>query len=1248
MKIFAFLLCFFIMLPGELLALPPTGVGFISISADTAAIEWVLDNPAEEATTMLISTNPVFAGAPDLPGGVGQVSATFSGLISNVTYYFKIKVSTEAVYSEIVSSATNAAIPVSPSQDTVGTDNIQISWGPNNNFPDTQYQAEAALDEGFITKQQATGSLPYADFTGLLQDSTYFLQVKALGVAGRDSDFLNVGTTVTLALPPAFGDYLLVSSTNLSVVWQDNGNPPYTIYQLEISSSDTYLPLGASNTGPGIYYEASGLIPDTTYYSRARAVNGAGMLTAYEVLGSTITHAALPAGPVTLTPAENSIDAAWDANTNPADTQYFVQVSTSDDFSGTDYGPGTWAQSPVRDVTGLTSEITYYLRAKARNRAGLETGYFVLGQGEALSGPDITPPTVLPLQPGDNTWRGGASGLYRVHFTDFASKLDRFQARVATGSGFTGTVIADWTDIVTNINAETYTTDWELPADTIFTHIPENVASYVSVRVYDNAGNVNVSTDVFYVLRDTTTPTITDNQTSPDGWQSTDPGPVFSVDFADALSGLARVYYSASSIAGSANGNRVAWTEIASFVSSASYTAPWGVNFALLADGASNYVSVKALDVAGNQYTLPDVFRILKNTVGPAVAILSPAAPLVSTVTAFSGTATAMNEVSPVASVDISLRDLTSPTSEYYNGTDFSSSGQVWLAATGQALWSFNASTVPFILGRQYQVQAMARDINALPTAQLSIPEVNFELSQTVPTVALSTPEADSTVAFFDAVEGTAAPGSAALHSVQVYVKRLFDGQWWNFVTGAWDPVQVGSATVAGATWSFTPGTALRGSLAHGQLYFVTAQALDVADPQNVSAYAVPGATFTCVDTVPPETVTQIAASTGTAPGRIDLAWTFAGDDGGTLPIASGQYAVQYATYTDAVFSTQAAQVLFATGTVVPGAAQQYTVSGLAHNGTYYLELWVADDAGLWSSASPQVTTMSGESLNNQISGTVKAACVTGDTCVGGFTGVTGVMMEAYTNTGMLAATANTLDDGLGTFTLGPLDDGLYRVQATKVENGFSSSIAKDQIPMGYADVNFLLSLDYLLAAISGTIPAAAPSGLRPAAAGGGEVQLWQGGRKVSAVYANAAGRFNIRNLIPGRYTLKVADAGGAWRSFEVLLASGQTLQISPLGTLLEKGSVYAYPNPAVTKVTFHARMEVSPVTVYLSVFSLDGTLVKSAEEAVPGPAPVDYLYTWNFSGGKPASGVYFYTMRVKQDHSGKVETTTRKLAVVR
>jgi hypothetical protein len=1227
-----------------------TGARFTATAKDSAMVAW--DAYGSDGYWIAFSTDPsfeVWQSSQAIPGGTP--SAAFYSLEPNTTYYFKVKgqLFGDGYYSAVVSSATPPVPPAAFSFTSVDIDSAALQWTGGGNPPGTVYQAEAAIDEGFSTAAGlSSGTAVTAVFGYLNPNTTYYFNLRTLGFGGQDAAFASVLSAITLTHPPASETYALVSSTGLSVFWDGNGNPDWTRYEITESTSETFATVNYSSVTDSNYFEASGLTPNTTYYYRAAAVNGSGLRSAVTGFAPAVTYAAAPlANPPSLgVVTGTSVETRWLINDNPVYTEYYVQASTDALFRGIDYGPGSWFAAPAYNVISLESGRPYYFRVKARDFLGRSSAWLDLGTRTTLVGADNTPPSVVDLQGGDDAWRGAASGAYRVHFSDLGSGLDRLEVKITSGPAAGGVTVYDWTDAVTGMNTTEYAEDWVLP-EAAFEAIQENVTSYVSLRIHDRTGNnFTYYPDAFYVRRDTTPPTITDLADSPAGWLAADPGAVFNVDFADALSGLTAVYYSASNQPSMADANVLGWTAIDVFTSSPSYTAAWGVNFGALQDGASNYISVKAVDAAGNATALQDVFRILKNTIGPAVGITAPHAGYVSTAATLSGTSASMTEYSPVVANEVAVQELTGGL--YYDGTAFASVPQVWLAAQGLSSWAYNASTVPFAAGTQYKVYARARDVNSFLTP-LPYPNVTFQLDQQAPTVFVSTPTQGLNVYAFDAVEGTAADtGGAGLVGAEVYLMRLADGKWWNFQTSAWGDVPVSSAPPAGSPWVFSPDNALRSALAHGQQYYAGAAARDAASPANVSPFGSAGSTFTWVDATAPEAVTSFAPSTGTSPGRVNLAWTFPGDDGGAFALTYGRYAVQYSTWAGAAFSTQAAQVMISTGLVPAGAPQRYTVAGLNPETTYYFTLWTEDDAGLWSGPSPLASTLSGESLDDMISGSVKTPAGAG---------VTGVMVEAITNTGLVAASGYTLDDGLGSFTLTGLADGLYRVQATWLEEGFASSVAKDRIPMGYADANFVLSVSYALASVTGSLPSSSPARVQGAAvraAGGGEAQLWQGTRMVASAAAGPGGRFAIRNLLPGRYELRVSGGDGAWRSFPIKLSGGQNLEITPLGALLKPGSAYAYPNPARSYIIFRLQTEIFPVKANLAVYSLDGRLVRSSEYGTdPGwtrtaGTPDTYEYRWDFTGGKPASGVYFYTLRLKHELGGGNDGERGKFAVIR
>ncbi|MDT8287571.1 MAG: T9SS type A sorting domain-containing protein, partial [Elusimicrobiales bacterium] len=359
---------------------------------------------------------------------------------------------------------------------------------------------------------------------------------------------------------------------------------------------------------------------------------------------------------------------------------------------------------------------------------------------------------------------------------------------------------------------------------------------------------------------------------------------------------------------------------------------------------------------------------------------------------------------------------------------------------------------------------------------------------------------------------------------------------------------------------------------------------------------------------------------------------------GGYLP--QGGFAVHYATWTGFTPSTSSAQVLVSTAALEAGTTIAYLVADLWSDTTYYFRVWARDDAGSWSSASAEGQGVSGEDLDRRIAGHVRLPSGTG---------VTGVLMEAVNSSGETIATAYTVDDASGSFTLADLDDGIYRVQATWVSDDIVSSVSKDGIPMGYADTDFVLSSEFLLASVAGVIPAGLrTAGLRPAAAAGGTVTLLQLGRPVASAVPSASGEYRFSGLLPGTYILRF-ETGGGISDYRVTLTPGMDLFFTPLAETLRGDSAYVYPNPAVTRATFRFLTDSASVRRQISVFTLDGRLVRRITDSDPwSVSGGEHKYVWNFSGGTPASGVYFCTLKVQDAASGDTRVKTMKLAVIR
>lgn len=1216
-------------------------IQYTSAAAD--ALDPVFWSTAAAAQVTVVST----AGVQP-----GELQAyNIENLLSGVTYYFRLWTNDDSANLSPLSDGATVVMPPSPPSSPqvlgVSSDTMSVSW-TGNGTTGSFYLAEAANDEAFTLNSVSTVTTGTAyTFTGLFPNAGYFTRLKTLGGNTIDSDFIYFADTATLSAQVTAPDFVNVFATSATLSWTDGVNPEGTLYEVSVSS-DSFSTLNYSSANVQVPFTATALAPDTTYYFRTATLNSAGGRSDYVVFPSTLTRAAVPVphAVVFSSVTTDKVEVQWLQNGNPASVEYLLQVSTASNFAGQSditWGWSAWISAVT--VTPLDSGVTFYFQVKARDSLQRETGWAYLGVKRTDLGVDNAPPSVINMQGGDDAWRGAASGSYKVRFHDGGAGLAKFEVKLSTSQNLAGTPLTGWAEVVTNINAADYVTDWQLPL-TAFQAIPEGVTAYVSVRVYDAAAptpNITVSTDVFYVVRDTTPPTIANNAASPSGWQFADPG-VFDVNFADARSGLAAIQYSASGSAGAVDEAILGWTDIDTLVSSSSYAADWGVAFALLTGGATNYISVRAVDAAGNATTLADAFRIMKAAGSPIVALTSPSAAYVSSAASLSGSAYGGSDGITINYVEVWLRNLANGL--YYDGAagTFTAGAPVWLRASGAESWALDISTFGTVNLSSYT--AVARTLDSVARYSLVYATVTFTLDQDAPSVYLSSPVAQSTVSVFDVMTGTAADTGSGPALAGVSVKRVIDGKWWDFTNRVWGSAQVSSMTpVAGGSWTFLPDVYLRGNVSSGYDYFATAYAADAAAPANVSVFGLTGSTFTFADTTPPGAAATVYASTDpetSLPGKMRVTWVFPGDDGSTGMLGAGAFAIQRSTFAGFSFSTASAQVVESTASILAGATQSYVLSGLANSTTYYLRVWTRDDAGLWSAVSPEFMGVSGEGLPDEIAGHVRTALGQG---------ITGVFVEAFYSLGPAERSAYTVNDTSGSFRLTSLANLIYRIQATWTENGIASSVAKDGILTGYADADFTLSVNYTLGSISGTLPLSVSgrraSSFSPSGAAGA-VELWQSGRRIVTVQPEADGSFRISNMLPGDYELR----GPGMAPMQLRLRSGENLVVRPSAEIILGESVYAYPNPARARVTFRLQTEAASGKDEINVFDVSGRLVKTITHEDPAwdrsnPYNIRWA-TWDFTGSRVASGVYIYKVNMRSGVTGKTKVKTGKFAIVR
>ena len=333
--------------------------------------------------------------------GTGEFNCNMSGLTAGTTYYVRAyAINSEGTsYGAEVSFITEQAITL-PTVTTAQVSNItQTTATGGGNVTGTGNATVTERGICWSTSHNPTTSGSHAsngggtgtysvNMTGLTPNTTYYVRAYATNSAGtaygaevsfttlQDVNLPTVTTSqvTNITQTTATGGGNVTSAggatvTERGICWSTSHNP---------TTSNTHANNG---TGTGSYsINMTNLTANTTYYVRAYATNSAGTAYGAEVSFTTLQSVNPPTvttsqvtnitqttatggGNVTATGGGNVTDRGicWSTNHNPT-------------ISGNHASGGTGAGSFTVNMTGLTANTTYYVRAYATNSAGTSYG----------------------------------------------------------------------------------------------------------------------------------------------------------------------------------------------------------------------------------------------------------------------------------------------------------------------------------------------------------------------------------------------------------------------------------------------------------------------------------------------------------------------------------------------------------------------------------------------------------------------------------------------------------------------------------------------------------------------------------------------------------------------------------------------------------------------------------------------------------------------------------------------------------
>lgn len=225
---------------------------------------------------------------------------------------------------------------------------------------------------------------------GLIANTTYYFRAGALW--GGTTLYANTtpSSVVTAVNDPAPLTFTAISISGFTLGWQANANPGGTLYQATISTDVSFGAFSSSSATTATSAVFSGLIANTTYFARVRAVNSSGSSSGY-ASGVVVTSL----GVVTI--SANRIPNVWYGEQS---TSFNAQGAVSYRYRLTTVAnDAPLGSDPLFDGSALTLTVpegVYYFHVTGFSAAA-GGGAFM---GTAHFGPveiDLTPAAILSV-----------------------------------------------------------------------------------------------------------------------------------------------------------------------------------------------------------------------------------------------------------------------------------------------------------------------------------------------------------------------------------------------------------------------------------------------------------------------------------------------------------------------------------------------------------------------------------------------------------------------------------------------------------------------------------------------------------------------------------------------------------------------------------------------------------------------------------------------------------------------------------
>jgi hypothetical protein len=255
---------------------------------------------------------------------------------------------------------------------TITSTSATFTWNAISNA--ASYEYCIATSTATCTTWTSTGTSTTATETGLVHNTTYYWQVRAINAAGTTyADSMSFGQFTVFLAPAAFNKTSPANNatnqpTTVTLTWVASTDATSYEYCFATSTADC---TAWTSTGTSTTATKTGLVHNTTYYWQVRAINTAGTTYADSESFGQFTVVLAPAAFNKTSPANNAtnqpttVTLTWAASTRAASYEYCVAL--------TQVACTNWKSTGTKTtvaVAGLAKAKSYFWQVRAKNAGG--------------------------------------------------------------------------------------------------------------------------------------------------------------------------------------------------------------------------------------------------------------------------------------------------------------------------------------------------------------------------------------------------------------------------------------------------------------------------------------------------------------------------------------------------------------------------------------------------------------------------------------------------------------------------------------------------------------------------------------------------------------------------------------------------------------------------------------------------------------------------------------------------------------